>query len=204
VVSRERQSTLLSCLSAHAALTVFDDIARIRLPTKCTGVFPRRRRHSPSHRRDSSRRSSFLTRAGTRCPERLEHAGYDVVVQSEDDGLGRRVARREVGTSLVLVQGHPEYDPSSLLREYRRDAGRYVRHERDDLPFLPYHCVITRRLGVTRAHCTTRSSTAFAIRYSSTSIPSTRWASSARGRGDRWPIRFYANWLTSVDEAEEE
>ncbi len=42
---------------------------------------------------------------------------------------------------MVLVQGHPEYDPSSLLREYRRDAGRYVRGERDETPYLPYHCV---------------------------------------------------------------
>ena len=32
-------STLLSCLSAHAALSVFDGISRIRLPVKCTGVF---------------------------------------------------------------------------------------------------------------------------------------------------------------------
>jgi homoserine O-succinyltransferase len=31
---------LLSCLSAHAALTVFDGIARQRLTSKCTGVFP--------------------------------------------------------------------------------------------------------------------------------------------------------------------
>ena len=59
---------------------------------------------------------------------------------SEDTGWGV-AAREEDGHQLVLVQGHPEYDPSSLLREYRRDAGRYVRGERDDLPFLPYHCV---------------------------------------------------------------
>jgi homoserine O-succinyltransferase len=54
---------------------------------------------------------------------------------------GWSVATRQEGRhQLVLVQGHPEYDPSSLLREYRRDAGRYVHHERDDLPYLPYHC----------------------------------------------------------------
>jgi homoserine O-succinyltransferase len=27
------------------------------------------------------------------------------------------------------------------LREYHRDARRYVLHERDDLPILPLHCV---------------------------------------------------------------
>ncbi len=36
---RHVSSTLLSCLSAHAALTVHDGISRIRLPAKCTGVF---------------------------------------------------------------------------------------------------------------------------------------------------------------------
>jgi homoserine O-succinyltransferase len=38
------------------------------------------------------------------------------------------------------MQAHPEYGPTSLLREYQRDARRYVGHERDDLPVLPRHC----------------------------------------------------------------
>jgi homoserine O-succinyltransferase len=47
-----------------------------------------------------------------------------------------------VGASnVVLVQGHPEYDPSSLLREYHRDARRYVQHEREEPPCLPFQCV---------------------------------------------------------------
>src|SRR5665213_725231 len=38
--ARERvSSVLLSCLSAHAALAVFDGASRIRLAAKCTGVF---------------------------------------------------------------------------------------------------------------------------------------------------------------------
>ena len=49
---------------------------------------------------------------------------------------------KDVGRSrVVLVQGHPEYDPSSLLREYHRDARRYLHLERDDLPCLPLDCV---------------------------------------------------------------
>ena len=38
---------------------------------------------------------------------------------------------------MVLVQGHPEYDPSSLVREYHRDVRRYAGHERDEVPCLP-------------------------------------------------------------------
>ncbi len=139
----EVPTTLLSCLSAHAATTVFDGIERTRLPAKQTGVF--RHRVTPNH---------FLTRGlanevqlphsrwNSVANASLEDAGYDIVVDS--DVAGWTVASREEdGHQLVLVQGHPEYDPSSLLREYRRDAGRYVRGERDDEPCLPFHCVAT-------------------------------------------------------------
>jgi homoserine O-succinyltransferase len=72
--------------------------------------------------------------------DELRRAGYDIVMDSPD--VGWSIATRESGESRVLlVQGHPEYDPSSLLREYHRDARRYVLHERDDLPCLPLHCV---------------------------------------------------------------
>lgn len=134
------KSTLLSCLAAHAALTVYDDITRIRLPTKCTGVFSQN--VDVTHPLTAGLKSEIElphSRWNSVPLKALEHAGYDVVIQSESTGWG--VATRQVEDhQLVLVQGHPEYDPSSLLREYRRDAGRYVRHERDDLPFLPYHC----------------------------------------------------------------
>jgi homoserine O-succinyltransferase len=39
----------------------------------------------------------------------------------------------------VLVQGHPEYSTSSLLREYKRDLLRYLRGERPVLPPVPLH-----------------------------------------------------------------
>ncbi len=35
-------------------------------------------------------------------------------------------ARERAGRMLVLVQGHPEYAPTLLLREYRRDMRRYI------------------------------------------------------------------------------
>jgi homoserine O-succinyltransferase len=43
------------------------------------------------------------------------------------------------GRSLfVFFQGHPEYDATSLLGEYRRDLGRYLRRERATCPALPH------------------------------------------------------------------
>ena len=37
----------------------------------------------------------------------------------------------------VFFQGHPEYDAVTLLLEYRRDVGRYLRRERDTYPPMP-------------------------------------------------------------------
>jgi homoserine O-succinyltransferase len=143
----EVPTTLLSCLSAHAATTIFDGIDRTRLSAKQTGVFSHRVRpnHFLTHGLASevqlphSRWNSVANRS-------LESAGYDIVIDS--DVAGWTVASREEdGRQLVLVQGHPEYDPSSLLREYRRDAGRYVRGERDDEPCLPLHCAAVEDWG---------------------------------------------------------
>jgi homoserine O-succinyltransferase len=138
---QEIRSTLLSCLSAHAALTVFDGVARVRLASKCTGVFTQH--VEPNHTLTAGFESEIVlphSRWNTAPREALEVAGYDILIHS--DSTNWAVATREEGgRQLVLVQGHPEYDPSSLLREYRRDAGRFVNCEQDVVPCLPYHCV---------------------------------------------------------------
>jgi homoserine O-succinyltransferase len=140
-------SMLLSCLSAHAALTVFDGLERERLASKCTGVFPQL--VDVTHPLGSGLEPEITlphSRTSTVSQDALREAGYRIVIQSE--AVGWSVAAREVARSdVVLVQGHPEYDPSSLLREYHRDARRYVRHERDDIPRLPLHCVAPQDWG---------------------------------------------------------
>src|SRR5262249_8336473 len=37
----------------------------------------------------------------------------------------------------VFFQGHPEYESETLLGEYRRDVGRYLKGERETYPLLP-------------------------------------------------------------------
>jgi len=37
----------------------------------------------------------------------------------------------------VFFQGHPEYESDTLLREYRRDFGRYVKGEAPRYPLMP-------------------------------------------------------------------
>jgi homoserine O-succinyltransferase/O-acetyltransferase len=134
-------SMLLSCLSAHAALTHFDGIERGRLLTKCTGVFSQE--IDKSHPLTAGLDGEVIlphSRTSTVSQDLLEAAGYQIALQSE--AVGWSVATRTVsGSHVVLVQGHPEYEPSSLLREYRRDARRYALGERDEPPVLPLNCV---------------------------------------------------------------
>ena len=198
--SRSRvRSTLLSCLSAHAALTVFDDISRIRLPSKCTGVFSQ---HVETHQPLTEGLESEILLPHSRWNsvprELLEGVGYDVIVSGESTGWS--IASRIEGDSqLVLVQGHPEYDPSSLLREYRRDAARYVHHERDDLPILPYHCVSSPDWeSLERTHNEI---------INGDRNPQTidEYPFEEVGARAPWPWRsvaqrFYTNWLSSVKE----
>jgi homoserine O-succinyltransferase len=133
-------SVLLSCLSAHAALFALDGLERVRLPEKCSGVFP----HELCG-------SSSLT-AGLDRPALMPHsryndvptdvvaaAGWEVILRSEV-GWGAITGRRSQ-SELLLVQGHPEYGASTLLREFRRDVGRYLRAERTVPPTVPRGCV---------------------------------------------------------------
>ncbi len=195
--SEHVSAMLLSCLAAHAALSVFDDLERIHLATKCTGVFTQH--VDTSHPLNAGLESEILlphSRTNSVLSGGLRAAGYRVAIQSDE--VGWSVATRDINEcSVVLVQGHPEYDPSSLLREYRRDVGRYVRHERDDLPCLPYHCVAEDDWEeLERMHQTI-------IRGHRD--PSIIAAYPFEEVGDRAPwdwramaIRMYANWLASV------
>jgi homoserine O-succinyltransferase/O-acetyltransferase len=135
---------VLSCLSAHAALAVFDGIERTTLPAKCTGVFAQDA--DPTHPLTAGF-SEFCdpvvlphSRLNTVPADAIAAAGYAVALQSGE--VGWSVVTKTVGQSeVVLVQAHPEYDPSSLVREYHRDVRRYAGHESDDLPCLPRDCV---------------------------------------------------------------
>ena len=44
---------------------------------------------------------------------------------------------RDAHSLFVFLQGHPEYEAGTLLREYRRDIGRYLRGEWERYPSMP-------------------------------------------------------------------
>jgi homoserine O-succinyltransferase len=190
-------SMLLSCLTAHAALTVFDGIGRENLSSKCTGVFRQQIDHSHPLAAGLGEEVSLPhSRWNTVDRDAVCAAGYRIAMQS--DAVGWSVATRTVGRSdVVLVQGHPEYEASSLLREYRRDARRYVARERDDLPCLPFECVAPEDWpGLVELHETITGGrrdpdVVEAYPFREVGARATRtWAGVAE--------RLYANWLAGV------
>lgn len=129
-------STIFSCLAAHAAVLHLDGISRTPLAEKCSGVF------------DCAKRSDDPLLEGVASPLRTPHSrlndlrekqlvahGYRILTSSPEAGVDMFVKAWE--SLFVFFQGHPEYDADSLLREYRRDIGRFLRGERPRYPAMP-------------------------------------------------------------------
>ena len=62
----------------------------------------------------------------------LEAAGFTILVEGVEGGVHMAVSPDQF--RIVYLQGHPEYDHNSLLKEYKREVARFVCGERDDYP----------------------------------------------------------------------
>ena len=130
-------SALLSCLAAHAAALLFDGIERHTLAVKCSGVFVQANKtdHPLTEGLGGLVRMPH-SRLNDLPLARLQAGGYTNLIESPE--MTWTVAVKERGScTFVLVQGHPEYSTTSLLREYRRDLHRFLRGERSTLPVIP-------------------------------------------------------------------
>ncbi|HEX5452754.1 MAG TPA: homoserine O-succinyltransferase [Stellaceae bacterium] len=129
-------ATIWSCLAAHAAVRHLDRVGRHLRPTKLCGLFDAVKagehpvlagaplRWPVPHSRCNELREGELTARGYRILARSAGAGVDMFV-------------KRMPSLFLFLQGHPEYDGEALMREYRRDVGRYLAGERDDHPELP-------------------------------------------------------------------
>jgi homoserine O-succinyltransferase len=130
-------STIWSCLAAHAAVLQTDGIKRRAFKQKLSGVFECRPAAPHPMLRGAPLPLYVPHSRGNDLPERaLKAAGYRILTRSAEAGVDM-FARHDRSFHLFL-QGHPEYEPDTLLREYRRDVGRYLRGERDDYPAAPH------------------------------------------------------------------
>ena len=62
--------------------------------------------------------------------------GYRVLTHSPEGGVDS-FAKKKKRSLFVHFQGHPEYGAQTLLKEYRRDIRRFLKHERETYPSMP-------------------------------------------------------------------
>jgi|SRR5579871_525510 len=131
------RSTIWSCLAAHAAVLHLDGIERQPLRQKCSGVFDCSKAIDDWLTRDipSSIKVSHSRLNELRASDLLAR-GYRVLTQSREAGVD--IFTKRLRSHFVFFQGHPEYDPMSLSREYRRDVGRFLARERETYPAIPF------------------------------------------------------------------
>jgi homoserine O-succinyltransferase len=121
-------SSVWSCLAAHAAVQYADGIVRERLGDKLSGVFECDLTGDHPLFADMPPRWCVPhSRLNDLSAVRLLASGYRVLSRSAAAGVDTFVKEQDGGSLFVFFQGHPEYDTDSLLREYRRDVGRFLR-----------------------------------------------------------------------------
>jgi homoserine O-succinyltransferase len=129
-------STILSCLAAHAGILHIDGIVRRPLGDKCFGIFECARVSDHPLTAAAPNRLQMPHSRWNEIPEEaLLACGYRVLTRSEDAGVDAFVKQRK--SLFVFFQGHPEYQAVTLLLEYRRDIGRFLRGQRDTYPPVP-------------------------------------------------------------------
>jgi homoserine O-succinyltransferase/O-acetyltransferase len=129
-------SAVWSCLAAHAAVFYLDGIVRRARCEKLFGVFDCTKimehpllSQIPNcwrvpHSRYNELPEDALCSRDYRILSWSAHAGADMFVTQRN-------------SVFFFLQGHPEYDPGSLLREYRRDVARFLAGERNHYPEMP-------------------------------------------------------------------
>ena len=132
------KSTVLSCLAAHAGVLHSDGIERHPLQQKKFGVFDQivARPHALTEHIAAPLSFPHSRWNGVR-QEDLSAAGYTILTTSAETGPDLFVKKKRQSL-FVHFQGHPEYGARTLLKEYRRDIGRFLKKERDDYPAMPH------------------------------------------------------------------
>ncbi|MGB2899340.1 MAG: homoserine O-succinyltransferase [Candidatus Acidiferrum sp.] len=131
-------STVLSCLAAHAGVLHGDGIRRNRLPDKRFGVFNYKKVcDHPLTGGTSDLIPIPHSRWNDLHEEDLVSSGYAILTKSAEAGVDL-FAKQKKKSTFIHFQGHPEYGARTLLKEYRRDVKRFLRHERETYPSMPH------------------------------------------------------------------
>jgi homoserine O-succinyltransferase len=131
------RSAIWSCLAAHAAILHMDGIERRRNHAKHFGIFQCHRESGEGLLKGVAPRFAIPhSRWNGVDARQLEARGYRVVSRTADAEVDTFTKQEK--SLFVFFQGHPEYATDTLLREYRRDIGRYIPSDAGVYPQLPH------------------------------------------------------------------
>lgn len=132
-------SVVCSCLATHALIQHFYGVHRRPLLSKRWGVYPHRavRPEHPLLRGTNTRFDVPHSRWNELTSVQLEGVGIQVLIESTEGDFHLGVSPD--GFRMVYMQGHPEYDTTSLLKEYKREIDRFLAGELEAIPPYPEH-----------------------------------------------------------------
>jgi len=130
-------SVLCSCLATHAIVEFRYHQRRHPLRHKQWGVYPHNvlDRFHPLTNNINTRFDVPHSRLNQIDREQFEAANLHVLAESPEAGV--HLAVSEDRFRIVFLQGHPEYDTVSLLKEYKREIVRFLKTARPDYPRFP-------------------------------------------------------------------
>jgi len=187
--------SIWSCLAAHAAVEYFDGITRRRLAEKRCGVYL----HSlltghPMLAGVSAPLAMPHSRWNELPLEELRAAGYEVLSFSPETGADAFVRRGR--SPMLFFQGHPEYEDTTLLKEYRRDVGRYLSGQQAQYPTMPHGYLsaeAVRLLGQFKERALKERSPALLEQF-----PFAAVAAALRNTWRPSAVTLYRNWLDFI------
>ena len=193
----ELPSVLYSCLATHAVLGFRYGEPRRALADKCWGVFPHRV-VDPTHPLVSGLSANPVvphSRWNDVGKDQFERAGLKILMTAADGGV--HLATSADGRREIYWQGHPEYDPVSLLKEYKREVDRFIAGELDDHPDAPFGIVDGVGADILAEH---RGAVVFAMAHHRPPPPFPEEQTTVH-LGDAWrsdTVTMMGNWLASL------
>jgi homoserine O-succinyltransferase/O-acetyltransferase len=192
---KHTSSTLWSCLAAHAATLHLAGVERRRMVKKVSGVYPFQR--AGEDWTGGKAGGALMTphsRYNSLPREELERRGFHIGSWSPQIGVD--MFWRQEPSLFVFLQGHPEYDADTLLKEYRRDVLRYLSGACTDYPDQPanyFSAASARALEALRQrvldHAETRAEEALG-EILSAEKPAQPWIDDT--------VRLYRVWMRTV------
>ena len=130
-------SVMCSCLAVHAIVKHLHDIERQPLKQKRWGVYSHRITETkhPLLRNINTRFDVPHSRNNDVSQDQLQAANFKVLVKGEESGVHMAVSPDMF--RIVYLQGHPEYDAISLLKEYKREVERFFNGSSRSYPEYP-------------------------------------------------------------------